>query len=81
MEMTTVTNDPNLINFAFKAIQLYDETHPRPRQVNMLQAAEMLDVSYNKVRNLVRHGTLKTNKCGLIPIAQIDRALAGRQAA
>lgn len=56
------------------------ERHPRPSQVNMKQAAQMLNVSAMTVTRMVRAGTLKLNACGLIPIGQIDAALAARSA-
>jgi excisionase family DNA binding protein len=54
--------------------------HPRPTQVNMKQAAEMLNVSPMTVTRMVRAGTLRLNACGLIPITQIDAALQARSA-
>lgn len=64
------------IEIATKAVQLYAETHPRPPQVTQVQAAAMLDLSVSTVRKLIKYGTLKLNKCGLIPITQIDRVIA-----
>ena len=48
--------------------------HPRPTHVTQVQAAEMLHMSRDTVRKLIRHGVLKLNACGLIPIEQIDAA-------
>lgn len=59
---------------ALQAIRLYDETHPRPTHVTQTQAADMLDCGRGKVAKLLRDGTLKLNKCGLIPIEMIDAA-------
>lgn len=59
---------------ALRAVQLYAEMHPRPTQVNQRQAAEMLGVSDRTIRNMIRRGTIKLNKCGLIPVEQVDAA-------
>ena len=63
------------IDVAVKAVQLYAERHPRPPQINQKQAAEMLGVSSRTVYNMIKAGTLKLNKCGMIPIEMIDAAL------
>jgi excisionase family DNA binding protein len=63
------------IEIAVKAVQLYAERHPRPCQVTITQAAEMLGLSRHTVSKMVKAGQFKLNKCGLIPIEQIDRAL------
>lgn len=60
---------------ALQAIELYAARHPRPSQVTMLQAAEMLGISRWTVAKMVNHGTFKLNKCGQIPIEQVDAAL------
>ncbi len=62
------------------AVRRYAESHPRPPQVTQAQAAQMLGLSRATVCRLVRAGTLKLNGCGMIPIAEIDRALAARSA-
>lgn len=58
-----------------KAMEKHAVEHPRPTQVNMKQAAEMLNVSPMTVTRMVRAGKLKLNGCGLIPIGQIDAIL------
>ncbi|MGF6777838.1 DNA-binding protein [Paraburkholderia sp. GAS334] len=63
------------LRIALLAVQLYAERHPRPSQVNQKQAAEMLGVSARTVGKMVRFGTFKLNRCGMIPIEQIDAAL------
>jgi hypothetical protein len=63
------------LRIARRAVQLYAESHPRPSQVNQKQAAEMLGVSARTVYNMLKFGTLRLNKCGMIPIAQVDAAL------
>lgn len=57
---------------AFRAVQLYAETHPRPTQVTQTQAAEILGVSTRTVRNYIRSGRLKLNRCGQLPIEAVD---------
>jgi predicted DNA-binding protein (UPF0251 family) len=60
---------------ARRAVQLYAERHPRPPQVTQIQAAEMLGISRWTVAKMVQSGQLRLNKCGMIPIEQIDRIL------
>ncbi len=60
---------------AIKAVEIYAAKHPRPPHVTQAQAAEMLGVSRATISRMVRAGTLKRNKVGMIPIAQIDEAL------
>ncbi|MFJ1214533.1 DNA-binding protein [Burkholderia pyrrocinia] len=64
------------LSIAILAVQLYAERHPRPLQVTQLQVAEMLGISRWTVSKMVKGGQLKLNRCGLIPIEQIDRAIA-----
>lgn len=64
------------VEVATQAVRLYAESHPRPSQVTKTQAAEMLGLSRPTVAAMVKAGTLRMNKCGLIPISEIDRALA-----
>lgn len=66
----------NTIEIAVKAVQIYAESHQRPSHVTQKQASEMLKLSVPTVRKMVAVGTLKLNKCGLIPISEIDFALA-----
>ncbi|ASW00162.1 helix-turn-helix domain-containing protein [Paraburkholderia aromaticivorans] len=63
------------LRVAIRAVQLYAERHPRPSQVNQKQAAEMLGVSARTVHNMLKAGIFRLNRCGMIPIEQIDRAL------
>lgn len=70
----------DVVNIAAKAIQLYAEMHPRPPHVTQAQAAEMMGLSAPTVRKLVRAGLLRLNSCGLIPISEVDRAIAARAA-
>jgi excisionase family DNA binding protein len=60
---------------ARRAVQLYAESRPRPSQVTMVQAAEMLGLGRHTVSKMVHAGQMKLNRCGLIPIEQVDRML------
>ena len=64
------------LEIAIKAVQLYAEAHPRPSHVTQAQAAEMLNVSEATISRMVKAGSLKLNKVGRIPAAEIDKALA-----
>ncbi|WP_244102783.1 helix-turn-helix domain-containing protein [Burkholderia ambifaria] len=64
-----------VMNVARRAVQLYAETHPRPPHVTQMQAAEMLGISRWTVSKMVKAGDLKLNKCGQIPIEEIDKVL------
>ena len=63
------------LEIALKAVRLYAETHPRPVQVTQTQAAEMLGLSRPTISRLIRTGQLRLNRCGLIPVVEIDRIL------
>ena len=69
-------SESDALKIAARAVQLYAERHPRPPHINLTQAAEMLGLSRPTVRKLVHSGQLRFNKCGLIPIEQIDRLVA-----
>ena len=58
-----------------KAFELFSARRPRPSHVTQKQAAEMLGLSPQTASKMLRHGTFKLNKCGLIPIEQVDAAL------
>lgn len=73
--MASALTDQDALRIATHAVQLYAETHPRPVQFNQKQAAEMLGISARTVHNLLKPGTLRLNRCALIPIAQIDAAI------
>jgi len=60
---------------ARRAVQLYAESRPRPPHVTMIQAGEMLGLSRHTISKMVKAGQFKLNKCGLIPIEQVDAAL------
>lgn len=65
----------DLVMAAELAVRRYAESHPRPAQVTQTQAAEMLGLSRPTIAKMLRAGTLRLNKFGLIPISEIDRAL------
>ncbi|MDN7179051.1 MarR family transcriptional regulator [Caballeronia sp. SEWSISQ10-4 2] len=60
---------------ARRAVQLYAESRPRPSQVTMTQAGEMLGITRHTVSKMVKAGQMKLNRCGLIPVEQVDRML------
>jgi hypothetical protein len=64
------------IELALTAVKTYAELHPRPVHVTQKQAAQMLHLSVGTIRKMIATGGLKLNKFGLIPIGQIDMALA-----
>ncbi len=64
-----------MLEVAVKAVQVFAEMHPRPSQVTQQQAAEMLGISRHTVARMIKAGNIKLNKCGLIPITEVDRAL------
>ena len=66
------TNEVNQI--VRLAVARYVERHPRPTHVTQLQAAEMLGISRWTVSKMVKAGDLRLNRCGLIPIEEIDKA-------
>jgi len=61
-----------------QAFELYAARRPRPVQVTITQAAQMLGLSRPTVRNLMKAGKLSFNGCGLIPIEQVDRLLLAK---
>lgn len=69
----------DIVRIATRAVELFEQQHPRPTHVTQMQAAEMLGISRWTVSKMVRAGALKLNRCGLIPIELIDRARSGRE--
>ncbi|WP_334032944.1 DNA-binding protein [Burkholderia gladioli] len=49
---------------------------PRPSQVTITQAAEMLGISRWTASKMVKSGDLKLNRCGMIPIELVDKVRA-----
>lgn len=70
--------DMEQLEIAIKAVQIFSETHPRPSQVTQIQAAEMLGISRQTVSRMVRTGSFSLNKCGMVPILEIDLILCAR---
>jgi excisionase family DNA binding protein len=70
-----IHNGVELLAVASKAVELYAIRHPRPPHVTQQQAAEMLHIHRNTVRRHIDSGGLRLNKCGLIPIEQVDALL------
>lgn len=54
-------------------IQLVIDIRPRPTQVNITQAAEMLGKSAPTVRKYIKDGIIKLNSANMIPITEIDK--------
>lgn len=67
-------NEP--LEIALKAVELYAASHPRPCHVTQRQAAQMVGKSEPTIRKMIQRGAFKLNECGMIPIEQIDRAIA-----
>ena len=65
----------SLLDVALMAVRAYAESHTRPSSVTQMQAAEMTGVSRSTIGKMIRHGKLKLNAFGQIPISEIDRAL------
>lgn len=63
------------LEIAEAAVRRYAESRPRPAHVTQMQAAEMLGLSRATVSRMVRAGTIRLNKCGMIPIVEIDRVI------
>lgn len=62
---------------ALRAVEIFAARHPRPVHVTQKQAAEMLGRSEPTIRKMVARGDFRLNACGLIPIEQVDAAIAG----
>lgn len=77
--MSIITND-ELVQVIERSVEValerYGKRHPRPTQVNLTQAGQMLNVSRTTVSRMVHSGRLRLNRCGLIPIEQIDAILS-----
>ncbi|MGS1071480.1 DNA-binding protein [Burkholderia glumae] len=61
-----------------RTIEIYRALSPRPSQVTITQAAEMLGISRWTASKMVKAGDMKLNRCGMIPIEEVDRARAAR---
>lgn len=67
--------ESDALEIATKAVELYASRHPRPPHVTITQAAEMLGRSRPTVKKLLVFNRVHLNKCGLIPIEEVDRLL------
>lgn len=63
------------LSIAIQAVEIFAARHPRPAHVTQKQAAEMLGRSEPTIRKMIQAGALKLNKCGMIPIEQVDAAI------
>lgn len=68
----------NIVEIATAAVRIYAESHPRPSHVTQKQAAEMAQCDPRTIRAMIRRGDIKLNGFGMIPIAELDRALIAR---
>lgn len=68
--------DQEALDIAVRAVAIYAQRHPRPVQVTVTQAAEMLGLSRPTVHKMMSAGLLRYNKCGLISIEYVDALLA-----
>jgi len=64
--------EADIERIAARAVERFALAHPRPTQVTQQQAAEMLGVSPRTVHNYIRAGRLRLNRCGLVPIEEVD---------
>lgn len=53
----------------------------RPSQYRKIDAAKELGVSRPTLDRMIAAGSVRLNECGRIPAAEIDRVIAGREAA
>ncbi|MBW5284771.1 helix-turn-helix domain-containing protein [Burkholderia gladioli] len=58
------------------ALERHAARSPRPSQVTITQAAEMLGISRWTASKMVKSGDLKLNRCGMIPIELVDKVRA-----
>ncbi|MFT4068959.1 helix-turn-helix domain-containing protein [Paraburkholderia sp.] len=70
--------EAELLRIVERAIDIYEAQSPRPPHVTIKEAAKTLGLSRQTVSKMLHAGQFKHNKCGLIPIEQIDAALASR---
>ena len=74
--MTADNQNTNTLAIALQAVRLYAEMHPRPSHVTQHQACEIMGRSHPTIRKMIRSGELRLNAAGLIPMSEIDRAMA-----
>lgn len=57
------------------AAMFADKAALRPLHVNQSQAAEMLNLSVSTISRMVKAGNIRLNKCGMIPIDQLEECV------
>ncbi|TAM02178.1 MAG: helix-turn-helix domain-containing protein [Paraburkholderia sp.] len=67
--------DEQILLIAKQAVDLFEKKPLRPPHVTIKQAAERLGLSRSTVSKMLHAGQFRLNKCGRIPIEQIDAAL------
>jgi excisionase family DNA binding protein len=72
----TERTEEEMLLIASRAIDAFETRPRRPVHVTIKQAAEMLGLSRHTVSKMLTTGELRYNRCGRIPIEQIDMALA-----
>ncbi|PXX15876.1 excisionase family DNA binding protein [Paraburkholderia tropica] len=72
-------SDAEILHIAHKALELHAAQHPRPPHVTISQAADMLGLSRHTVSKMLHAGQFRLNRCGRIPIEQIDMAQSARR--
>ncbi|MEX3527073.1 MAG: DNA-binding protein [Burkholderia sp.] len=73
-------NNRHELDIALRAYEIFSARHPRPVQVTIGQAAQMLGLDRKTVSKIMKTGKLQFNDCGLIPIEQGDRLIVSRSA-
>ncbi|AXF09720.1 DNA-binding protein [Paraburkholderia graminis] len=74
--MVATRTEEEILTMAGRAVDLYEAQSPRPVHLTIKQAATMLNVSSPTVSKMLKSGQLRFNRCGRIPIEQIDLAIA-----
>lgn len=70
--------EEQVLLIAKRAVDLFEKQPKRPPHVTMTQAAEMLGVSRRTISNMIASGRLRLNRCGRIPIEEVDKLLRSR---
>lgn len=68
--------DEQMLVLAQRALDLFESEPRRPVHVTIKQAAELLGLSRYIVSKMLKTGELRYNRCGRIPIEQIDMVRA-----
>lgn len=66
--------EEEILRIIDEAISLFEKREKRPVHVTGKVAATMLGVSPRTISNMLKTGELRYNRCGRIPIEQIDMA-------